>query len=833
MEPNVQQRIPPAWIGAVLAVGVALSLALFLVIRGWEERDVVKQASDLAGAQAEQLHVDILRSMEVLHSITAFISVRGRPSRGEFRQFVTPALLRQPELQALEWVPRVTAADRPRCEQAAAAEGCRGFHFTEMNPAGQVVPAGPRPEYFPVLYMEPLQGNAPALGLDLAAQPQRRAALELAARTGRPTATDPIKLAQDSGNHAGVLVFVPLYDRPSADPPAAGTANVSGFAVAVFSVADLVHRQFAQLQQQGIAVKLYDDSTAGQLLFANTASPRADCVVTLDFANRRWVVVGSITPAFRPAVSWIQSWLVLLAGLAFTTLTTAYLCRGWQQTRKIARTNAALQEEVAVRQRAEAGAEAANRAKTDFLASMSHEIRTPLNAILGYTQLMQRDGRLSAEQRDAISGISLSGHHLLGLINEILDLSKIEAGRMELNPADFDLEGLGRGLAATFQPLCAQKRIGFRIVFEGGGQSFVCGDEGKLRQILINLLGNAVKFTNAGEVLLRCQRQGLDQWRFEVIDTGLGIPREELEHIFKPFHQGGNSRHQEGTGLGLAIAQRQVALIGGRLELQSERGIGSRFFFQVTLPPALHYEPPVNAPVIRRLKPGRPVCALVVDDRPENTDILTRMLAQVGCQVHAAASGAAALALARETTPQIIFLDLLLPDLDGLTVARRLLAETGGAPKIIAHTAAALAEYRVAARAAGCVDFLVKPIRFEQVYECLRVHLGAEFEYAAPPAEIETPAAWSAGPLRLPGELYTRLAMAAELHSTTALKACLLELRQLDPEAGQLAEHIRRLMRSYDMDGILHLIARAASPALAAPVATPAHGYDSPQNCSA
>jgi DNA-binding response OmpR family regulator len=175
----------------------------------------------------------------------------------------------------------------------------------------------------------------------------------------------------------------------------------------------------------------------------------------------------------------------------------------------------------------------------------------------------------------------------------------------------------------------------------------------------------------------------------------------------------------------------------------------------------------------------------------------------------------------------------LLPDLDGLTVARRLLAETGGAPKIIAHTAAALAEYRVAARAAGCVDFLVKPIRFEQVYECLRVHLGAEFEYAAPPAEIETPAAWSAGPLRLPGELYTRLAMAAELHSTTALKACLLELRQLDPEAGQLAEHIRRLMRSYDMDGILHLIARAASPALAAPVATPAHGYDSPQNCSA
>jgi CheY-like chemotaxis protein len=459
---------------------------------------------------------------------------------------------------------------------------------------------------------------------------------------------------------------------------------------------------------------------------------------------------------------------------------------------------------------------------------MSHEIRTPLNAILGYTQLMQRDLDLSAEQRDAISGIGLSGRHLLGLINEILDLSKIEAGRMEVNPVSFDLESLGDGLAATFQPLCTQKRIGFRIVFAGLGNRFVRGDEGKLRQILINLIGNAVKFTNAGEVCLRCQKVLHEDWLFEVIDTGHGIPLEEMEDIFKPFHQGSNSRHLGGTGLGLAIAQQQVELIGGRLEVQSERGLGSRFFFTVSLPVADNYAPPLRVAAIPHLKSGFHVLALVVDDRPENAGILANMLAHVGCEVLVAASGGEALRLAREKSPHIIFLDLLLPDMDGATVTRTLLAESGPGVKIVAQTAAAVTRYRDGARAAGCVDFLVKPIHSEQVYECLRVHLGAEFEDVLPVTEAEFQAPWEAGQLPLPEELYARLATAAELHSTTALKACLLELRQLGPEPGKLAEQIRQLMRSYDMDGIMRLILRASAPAHSVADPSPAHGCDSP-----
>src|ERR1022692_3170228 len=445
---------------------------------------------------------------------------------------------------------------------------------------------------------------------------------------------------------------------------------------------------------------------------------------------------------------------------------------------------------------------------------MSHEIRTPLNAILGYSQLMQRDLQLSAEQRDAIGGISTAGQHLLGLINEILDLSKIEAGRMELNPGDFDLAALGRGVAATFQPLCAQKRINFRLMLGDAGKSPVQGDEGKLRQVLINLLGNAVKFTQGGEVCLQVKPEADDRWLFEVFDTGLGIPEEEQADIFNPFHQGSNAQHQGGTGLGLAIAKRQVELLGGKLAVQSERGIGSRFFFQIPLPPAIAVEELETVTLIEeRLKPGCLVRALVVDDRKENRDILGHMLARVGCEVLLAGSGSEALRLARGQKPQMVFMDLLMPELDGIATARALLSDPAGMqPKIVAHSASALARFRDQAREAGCVDFIAKPIRSEQVYECLRIHLGAEFEYASQSPLAETLPAWETGRLSLPRGLYARLATAAELHSTTALKASLQDLRQLSPEARQLAEHIRHLMRSYDMDGILELIFKVAVP---------------------
>ena len=862
-------------------MGGVLSLALFATIRGWERRDLEKRAADLTHEQAEKLQVAVLRSMEVLHSIAALHTLHGGMTPGQFQQFVQPTLARQPELQALSWNPIVPAANRSEVETAARTEGLTQFQFCEKDLAGHLIPARARDFYVPVRFIEPLERNRAALGYDLASDECRRLSMEQARDSGKPVATAPIQLAQGPDNQAGFLVLLPVYHTDL--PPttiAERQRHLKGFAVAVFRVNDLVAQFFHELKAKGITAALYDQSRNGQLLYAETALARAGEVIPLEIAGRQWALAFQALPEFAASASHYQSWLVLSGALAFTLLATAYLYGGWRRTMEIATVNAALQEEVAVRQRAEAAADKANQAKSDFLASMSHEIRTPLNAILGYTQLMQRDASLPPEQQDAVGGISASGQHLLGLINEILDLSKIEAGRMELQPVNFDLAMLGNGLAATFRPLCAQKKIRFRLEVEAasgsrrreeaegfdrtpnpppyvggherecfraqadlvsrnapspqpsprlGGEreettqsSAVHGDEGKLRQVLINLVSNAVKFTNVGEVCLRIQPTADDRWRFEVIDTGLGIPEDERADIFKPFHQGSGAQHHGGTGLGLAIAQRQVELLGGKLELESERGIGSCFYFELPLSPATDAVEKVSTRVVR-LAAGYKVCALVVDDNRENRDVLGRMLAAVGCEVvfatngeeavrYFCADGAPASGAPGTVRPAIVFLDLLLPGASGVETARKILAEAQGrAPKIIAHTASALTRHREEARAAGCVDFVAKPFEAEKLYACLERHLGVAFERETL-VEPQPPGNSAMESIRLPEELSARLMVAAELHSTTALKACLQELRAGGPEAERLAEEIRQLMRSYDMDGIQRLLTRVAVP---------------------
>ncbi len=778
-------------------MGIVLSAGLCFTMRGWEQKELKKHASDLAHEQAEKLQVSIMRSMEVLYSIAALHAGHGDISRRQFHEFVQQALARQPELQALSWNPVVPAARRAEFEAAAVADGLTGFQFREKDSAGHFQRDGPRDEYIPVYFIEPLSNNLAALGFDLNSDAERLFSLDRARDTAEPVATAPVHLAQGPDNQAGLLVLLPVYASGVPTTLAARREKLAGFAVAVFRVNNLVQSEFAELREKGIEACLFDDAATGELIYGSSPATVAD-KVSLEVAGRRWVMEFSPTPQFIAAQSHLQSWLVLAGGLVFTLLTAAYLLGSWRRTVEIA---------------------AANQAKSDFLASMSHEIRTPLNAILGYAQLMQRDTGLPPEQRDGIAGISASGRHLLGLINEILDLSKIEAGRMELNPIDFDLAVLASGLAATFRPLCAQKKISFRLDLAGGQRQRVRGDEGKLRQVLINLVGNAVKFTNAGEVAVRMVRESGDRWLFEVFDTGLGIPTVEQTEIFKPFHQGSGAQHQGGTGLGLAIAQRQVELLGGKLELKSERGTGSRFFFTIPLGESLMAAED-NAPRVVRLAVGYAVRALVVDDNLQNREVLGRMLSSVGCEVFYATDGDSSLASVREQRPEIVFLDLLLPGMSGAETARKIHAEFGSAaPKLIAHTASALAAHREQALAAGCLDFVTKPFECEQIYACLERRLGVKFQRAATVIDEVN----SDAPLErvaLPEALCARLMVAAELHSTTALKACLQELRLLGPETQPLADRIRQLMRSYDMDGIQHLLAQVVQPPPTGTVAT-------------
>ncbi len=666
--PKVEGERPPVWFTGTLALGLTLSLAFFFLIRGWERREREKQAANIVDEQLEKLRISMFRSIEVLYSLRSLFQAEGGIEPREFETFVHEALRRQPELQALSWNPVVLQSDR------ATFEAHSGFPIRERDPLGRLAAAPTREIYVPVHLIQPLPGNHEALGYDLRSDPLRRASLERAAETGNPTGTPALRLAQGPRDLTGLLVILPVFPVvPSSSP-----SQPAGYAVAVFRVAALVHGAFAEMRRHGIQAVLHDSS--GSVLFSNLeGAPRPSGAKDLEFAGYHWAVVYYPTPHLAPGARRLQSWLVLLAGLAFTAITSAYLWSSWRRAQEAFQANAALEIEIAERKRAEESADRANRAKSDFLASMSHEIRTPLNAILGYTQLLQKDLHLSPEQRDSIAGIHGSGMHLLGLINEVLDLSKIEAGRMELHAATFSLESLARSISATFRPLCAQKRIGLHVAIEARGHSQnVRGDEGKLRQVLINLLGNAVKFTVVGAVSLRIQYLDAETWLFEVADSGVGIPDDEKASIFEPFHQGKGAQHFGGTGLGLAIAHRQVELMGGSLRFASERGVGTRFYYSLRLPEA----------------PGHP-----------------------------------------------------------------------GDPAPGPH----LEE--------PAVDF---------------PHLL---------------------PLALPEDLRSRLLLAAELHSATALKTCLKELRDLGGETAPLAQEIRKLMRSYDMHAIQHLLERVVRPA--------------------
>jgi len=759
-------------------------------MRGWEEKTSQKHAAELAYEQAGKLRESMLRSMEVLYSIASLHAAQNGITQEAFHAFVQQTLARQPELQALSWNPVVPESRRQEFESRAVADGLAGFEFRERDAAGHFRRAGPREAYVPVYCLEPLDRNAPALGFDLASDAARLVSLHRARDSGQPMATAPLRLAQGPDDQAGLLVLLPVYSGVPTDL-AARREQLVGFAVAVFRVNDLVAAEFKALQKQGIQACLFDHSPDGELIYGHPLDVAADRV-WLEIGGRSWVMAYAPTPGFIAAQSHVQSWLVLATGLALTLLVAAHLFGVWRRTLIVM---------------------AANQAKSDFLANMSHEIRTPLNAILGYSQLLQHDPGLPPEQRDCVAGISASGRHLLGLINEILDLSKIEAGRMELNLIDFDLAVLADSLAATFRPLCAQKKIGFRLEMKGA-QHRVRGDEGKLRQVLINLAGNAVKFTNAGQVTLQILKPASgppDLWRFEVFDTGMGVLPEEHAEIFKPFHQGRGAQHQGGTGLGLAIAERHVELLGGKLELRSERGEGSCFFFTI---PLTETKGAVSEPASRviRLAHGHSVRALVVDDQRANREVLGGMLSVIGCEVTCVADGPSAVSLARELRPQIVFLDLLLPGLSGAAAARKIRDELGpAAPRLVGHTASMLALHREEALGAGCADFITKPFEQACIYQCLERLLCVRFERAELPAEpVKMEVALER--VELPEELCARLMVAAELHSTTALKACLQELRQMQPEAQELANQIRQLMRSYDMDGIQHLLAKVARP---------------------
>lgn len=393
-------------------------------------------------------------------------------------------------------------------------------------------------------------------------------------------------------------------------------------------------------------------------------------------------------------------------------------------------------------------AEAANRAKSVFLANMSHELRTPLNAILGFSKLMSNRPDTTAGQRENLDIISNSGEHLLNLINNVLDISKIEAGHMVKEDATINLNRFLREIESLMSVQVVQKGLSFTMEQSPDLPRNITVDSGKLRQVLINLIGNAVKFTESGGVCLRAEvvkqeSTHLAHVRFEVEDTGIGIREEDREIIFSPFEQKIDQPLAEtGTGLGLAICKQYIKFMGGQISVTSEPGKGSVFHFEIpveVLQPSKDIITELEHKRVTGLAEGQGRYRLLItEDQPENRLLLRKLLEPLGFNLREAVNGKEAVALFEQWRPHLIWMDIRMPVMNGLEATRRIRESDAGAQtRIVALTAHALEEERREILEAGCDDFIRKPYRDIEIFEALAKHLGVRFLYA----EEQEPAA--------------------------------------------------------------------------------------------
>lgn len=383
-------------------------------------------------------------------------------------------------------------------------------------------------------------------------------------------------------------------------------------------------------------------------------------------------------------------------------------------------------------------AESSNQAKSIFLTKMSHEIRTPMNAILGFAQIIKRDTQLSPKSKKNISTIISSGDHLLALINDILEMSKIEAGRIVLSPGPFDLMDFLREVELMFQICASEKRLSLEMVIDDDVPQFILADEGKLRQVLVNLLGNAVKFTNEGGILVRVTTIKAEtiQLVFEVIDSGIGIGEKDIDSVFEAFEQVTDDKKtlaQGGTGLGLPISREYARFMGGDLTVSSRHGNGTTFRLNVrveetnkTVAVKL-----ANKSRVIGLAPGQaPYRILVADDMETNRDFLLQLLGPIGFKIDEAENGEKAVESFKANKQDLILIDVRMPIMDGIEATKliRQLPEGKNTP-IITVTAHAFEDEKVEIMESGTNEILHKPLQEKILFEVLKNHLGVKYLY--------------------------------------------------------------------------------------------------------
>lgn len=465
-------------------------------------------------------------------------------------------------------------------------------------------------------------------------------------------------------------------------------------------------------------------------------------------------------------------------------------------------------------QKALTTADEANRVKSEFLANMSHELRTPLNAILGFARLLEWDESLNSEQLENLSIIRRSAEDLLALINDVLDMSKIEAGRLTCNPQNFDLYVLLETIEDIFQLKANSQNL--QLIFERDPQlpQYISADESKLRQVLLNIVSNALKFTVNGGVAVRIKVNHPDnqqeQLFCEVEDTGMGIAEEEMVNLFQPFVQTRSGQQSnQGTGLGLAISKRFLQLMGGDIQIKSvvDQGTTVSFYLPITIVSAEVVETVQSTPIPVGIAANSPTYKiLVADDKWTNRKLLVKILQPLGFEVQEAENGKIALECWQNWRPNLILMDIRMPVIDGLEAARQIKSSLEGqATVIIALSASSFEEDRIPILSAGCDDFIRKPFREGDLYEKLSHHLGVEFIYApktvAVPSTI-TEAITTADIEILPAQWRSDFYQAV---LALDLGAMIEALESIRPQHPQIATYLSELAHQFQYDKIQRL----------------------------
>jgi signal transduction histidine kinase/CheY-like chemotaxis protein len=762
---------------------------------------------------------------EVMGILAMFRSM-GTVSQNGFKTYVTPILSRSKFIEKFEWAPRISQEMISLFTMRARRAGSEDLKILEKNPDGQWETSAHQDEYFPVHFSVSKQTEPVLYGRDLNSIPQWKTAMTNARDLGGLTSDAELI---DKAEETLIHLFAPHFDSDSVPKDIEERRkSFQGVVYGVYRMNNMMNEMVLPYLAKGMNLAVVQGNEVDQnKIFYGSLWEDAELEIKIPvvFANKRWLLIWQANKKFlggpdRSQAYWYGG--TLFGATCFIVTIFQILATRTRQvenlvevrTDELMRSNQELKQEVFARKRAEAdlvaardGAEAANRAKSSFLANMSHEIRTPMNAILGYAQLLLTAGSEPGKVKSYVTYILKSGDHLLQIINDILDLSKIEAGKMELNIHSFDLNRLLDDVETIILPKARKKNLEWHKEGIKGESCFVVGDETKLKQTLINLLDNAVKFTESGKVSVRVEVVEDNHYRFEVMDTGRGIEKSFLNKIFQPFQQESGPSHKGGTGLGLSIAQKQTILMGGKLLCESSPGQGTRFIFTLPLASASEDESFVTMgeEILLKAVDSDSVEILVVDDDAMSRDVLEKILQTSGACVASAKDGFFALEYLEKHSPQIIFMDMRMPGMSGLETIGKIREKFPVlSAKFIGISASALDNERLYYLDNGCDAFISKPFRAHEILSCARRLLGIQRKFLKKQESHEAPTSICCDDF--PKGFFEKIIHSAELHNITELKQLCVELGEYGESGSGLKRLLTPLIAHYDMKKIVTII---------------------------